>query len=417
MRLRALPPLDLGYCTNIHAASGWHAVRASLAQHAAALRQRLAPAAEFGIGLRLSAQEAEQLLAPGELDDFAAFLRRERLYVFTLNGFPYGDFHGVPVKAQVFAPDWRSEVRYRYTERLVAILRTLVPAGGSAGISTVPLSYKPWIAPHDRNAWQACVHRLVDMAALLARTHRRHGCLLHLDLEPEPDGLLENTADVIEFFTQWLLPHGAPRLARLLKVSHGEAERLLLTHIRVCLDTCHVAISYETPAQMLDACDRAGIKIGKVQLSAALKLDLRQQSHAERVQTLAPFAEGVYLHQVVERHCDGDLRHYPDLAHALLAPPPATACEWRLHFHVPLFTPPALAWDTTAAHAAEALALLRARDFTAAVELETYTWQVLPGALKRDLTDSLEQEYRWALAAWAETPRTPADVEPLRAMA
>ena len=402
MRLRAAPPLDLGYCTNIHAARGWPALRATLAQYAPALRDRLAAGADFGIGLRLSAQEAAQLLAPAALDEFTAFLRSERLYVFTLNGFPYGDFHGAPVKSAVFAPDWRTDARYRYTEQLVTILRTLLPEGASGGISTVPLSYKAWISASDGHAWQLCVQHLVQTTALLARTHAKHGRLVHLDLEPEPDGLLENTADVIAFFNGWLLPYGTPRLMRLLGTTRTEAERLLLEHIRVCLDTCHVAISYEEPAQMLKACERAGIKIGKVQLSAALALDLRAQTHADRVNSLRPFAEGIYLHQVVERHNDGRLRHYPDLSEALRCTPAASAREWRLHFHVPLFTPTCDAWETTAAHALETLSLVQASGFTEALELETYTWEVLPEGLKRGLTDSIEAEYRWALTAWSD---------------
>ena len=133
--------LHLTYCTNIHPAVGWEAVLASLRAHAPALKARLSPDAPFGIGLRLSGAESRELLADGRLDEFRRWLDAEGLYVFTINGFPHGTFHGQPVKADVHAPDWRSEERVAYTLRLAEILDALLPEAVDGTISTSPLSY------------------------------------------------------------------------------------------------------------------------------------------------------------------------------------------------------------------------------------------------------------------------------------
>ena len=61
----------------------------------------------------------------------------------------------------------------------------------------------------------------------------------------------------------------------------------------------------------------AGIRVGKVQVSAGLRVRMDPGDRA-LVDALRPFAEGVYLHQVVERR-DGRLVRYLDLPEALEA--------------------------------------------------------------------------------------------------
>ena len=208
----------------------------------------MAPEAPFGLGLRLSVVEARQLLAGDRLAEFQDFLAVNHLYVFTLNGFPYGDLTGPIVKAGIFAPDWREESRVRYTLDLIEILRRLLPAGGEGSISTTPLSYKAWITPGDLAAWERMTRNLVRVTETLARLKAATGQLIHLDLEPEPDGLLSRSPEVADFFRHWLLELGASILTEKLGMSAWEARQCLLEHIRVCLDTCHLAVEYEDPA-------------------------------------------------------------------------------------------------------------------------------------------------------------------------
>ncbi len=263
-------PFHLTYCTNIHAADGWDGVYANLKQYAPALKARFSPSAPFGVGLRLSAREASELREGDRLREFRAFLDREGLYVAIINGFPYGPFHGTPVKANVYAPDWRDDARVAYTLDLIRILQALLPEGLDGGVSTTPLSYKAWWADAGPEAWETMTRNVVRVADALVRIRREHGTLIHLDIEPEPDCVLENTEESVVFFEQWLFSVGALMLAASLGINPDEARRHLQDHIRLCFDCCHFAVEYEDPAAALERLRAAGIQIGRVQLSSAL---------------------------------------------------------------------------------------------------------------------------------------------------
>ena len=401
MRLTAERDVHLTYCTNIHPADGWPAVFASLARHAPALKARFAPDRPFGLGLRLSARDARELLTGRHLQEFRAFLDGEGLYVAIINGFPYGPFHGTPVKASVYAPDWRDEARVLYTLDLIEILRALVPEGLDGGVSTAPLSYKPWMAAADAGAWDTIVANIVRIADALARTRAETGALLHLDIEPEPDCTIENTGETLAFFER-LLAEGAPRLARSLGTSPDEARAHLLDHVRVCFDCCHFAVEFEPAVEAMNRIAAAGIKIGRVQLSSALDVPLSADRHArDRVaERLRAFADATYLHQVVEQR-GGELRHYLDLPDALERGPDTGSTHWRIHFHVPLFTGEYDLLGSTQGEVAEVIRHVLRTGVTRHLEIETYTWDVLPPGLKQDVGESIAREYEWVLRTCA----------------
>jgi sugar phosphate isomerase/epimerase len=344
--------VHLTYCTNIHPAVGWEAVLESLRAHAPALKARLSPDAPFGIGLRLSGAESSALLAGERLAEFRAWLDGEGLYVFTINGFPHGTFHGAPVKADVHAPDWRTDERVAYTLRLAEILDALLPDGVDGTISTNPLSYRAWVDDHDIETCTRNVRRVSD--------HLR-GSRITLAIEPEADGVLATIDDAIRWW-----PDG-------------------LDQVTLCFDACHSAVAYEDPDEALDALDAAGIRVGKAQLSAALTVP--GDAHEE----LRAFADPIYLHQVTER---GSLRTWPDLPEALSA---NGSEEWRVHFHVPIFVERYGALESTQEHLRRCIE----RVDTAHLEIETYTWDVLPADLKASSVDSIAREYEWVLGVLA----------------
>jgi sugar phosphate isomerase/epimerase len=337
----------LTYCTNIHPAVGWEAVLESLRAHAPALKARLSPDAPFGIGLRLSGAESSELLAGDRLTDFKAWLDAEGLYVFTINGFPHGTFHGRPVKADVHAPDWQTDERVAYTLRLAEILDALLPDGVDGTISTNPLSYKPWL---DDDGWALATRNIVRVGDEL------RGTRIALAIEPEADGALATIDELIAWWPDEL-------------------------EATVCFDACHSAVAYEDPDEALDALDAAGIRVGKAQLSAALTVP--GEAHEE----LRAFADPIYLHQVTEK---GSLRTWPDLPEALSA---NGSQEWRVHFHVPIFVERYGALESTQDHLRRCIERVR----TSHLEIETYTWDVLPADLKASSVDSIAREYQWVL--------------------
>ncbi|MEC4818544.1 MAG: metabolite traffic protein EboE, partial [Scytonema sp. PMC 1069.18] len=362
----------------------------------------------FGIGLRLADVATRELLRGNALAEFQSWLSEENLYVFTLNGFPFGGFHRQIVKDQVYAPDWSKPERLEYTLRLVHILAQLLPVGIEGSISTLPLSYKPWFQGNQLSqtaVTSSATFHLAQLVAEMVKIKNNTGKVLHLDLEPEPDGLIENAAEVIDYFQTHLLSVGGEYLAQQLRISQKAAEAYLLDHIRICYDTCHFAVEYEDPAIVFQQFQAAGIQIGKIQISAALQVDIPSNLEKRRLvkERLLPFAESTYLHQVIARDRNGQLRHYQDLEKALPDIESTTASQWRIHFHVPIFIRDYQLLQSTQDDITTVLDLLKNKNVCNHLEIETYTWEVLPQEMKLDLPASLQREYEWVLSKMLAT--------------
>lgn len=377
----------LAYCTNVHRGQNWPQTLNSLDQCTLAVRQRVCAGKPFAIGLRLGHRAAGELAQKAALRKFQRWLAKNNCYVFTINGFPYGRFHGAAVKRKVYLPDWRSEDRLAYTNLLFDLLASLTPDGVAGSVSTLPGSFKEFIKSSEhlrairRNLWRCVDH--------VSRLSDKTGKTLHLALEPEPLCLLENSAETIAFFDQ--LRAERPRDARL--------DRCL----GVNYDCCHFAIEYEEASDALAAFQDAGIKISKIHLSSALKTRATPAARA----ALTKFSDRVYLHQVVERTSRGKLNFYRDLPDALAEPSgprSARSPEWRVHFHVPLHAPAMVPFENTNGHLLDTLDWLGKNPALCShLEMETYTWEVLPTELKsRSVVEQLAAEYEWALARLAE---------------
>jgi hypothetical protein len=401
MRVGASGQLHLGYCTNVFPAESWTDTFAQLRAHLPALKARLSPDAPFGVGLRLSAVAARELDAPAVLAEFQSWLADSGLYVFTINGFPYGGFHREVVKDAVYRPDWSEPTRLDYTLRLARLLAALLPDDlTEASISTVPLSYKRWFSNNSAASAairRACCGRLADTVVALHRLAEATGKRIHIDLEPEPDCLLEQSEETVRFFSQWLWPIAAPIVAGRLGVSVDAAGEALRRHVGVCYDTCHFAVGHERPEAAIARLRSAGVTIGKAQLSSALRVVLPEDAAARQdvARELARFAESTYLHQVVGRGSQG-LSRYADLPEALAAIRHDQSEEWRVHFHVPIFLREFGALASTQQDIAAALRLLE-RAGCRQLEIETYTWDVLPADLRSDLDSLIQREYQWVL--------------------
>lgn len=352
------------------------------------------------MGLRLSDIASREILESGELETFRNWMREQGLYVFTFNGFPYGGFHREKVKDNVHQPDWSTEDRRDYTIRLFDILACLIPEGLEGGISTSPVSYRHWYTDKPEQleeVWEKGCRHLAQVAAHLHQIKQEKGIFLHLDIEPEPDGLMENTEEVIAFYEQRLLPIGGKYLQEALGVSQTQAAAILMEHIQMCYDVCHFAVVFEEPAYTFQKWAEAGIKVGKVQISAALKASLPEQPEARQpvVAAFEKLNESTYLHQVVARQQDGALRHFNDLPDALPEILDPQTAEWRTHFHVPIFID---RYDhLLATRDAIEDVLANHQDVCMHWEVETYTWEVLPKSIRFGLVDSIERELNWVI--------------------
>jgi len=371
----------LAYCTNIHPAESWGDTQQALHRHVLKVRDLLCEqeilekTAPFAIGLRLSARAAEELLQEGRLDAFRHWLDETNTYVFTINGFPYGNFHGTRVKENVFQPDWTEPARIKYTQNLFRILAHIAPPGTSASVSTLPGSHKTFCADED-----AIRKHLCDFAQWLEALSNEFGIDLHLGLEPEPIGHIENTAETLAFFD---------RLQNDSKHPDTLRQRIGLNY-----DTCHFAIEFDDARFALDAIHSAGIRLSKIHLSSALALDPQDASALDAIRA---FDEPTYFHQVVGRYPDGSLHRFIDLPYFLDAPPSDLA-EARIHFHIPLDAEPTTPLRSTRRDVIDTLAWCRAHPGACQhFEIETYTWGVLPQNLQRPVEEQIAGEYRWVI--------------------
>ncbi|MDP4248949.1 MAG: metabolite traffic protein EboE [Bacteroidota bacterium] len=393
------PAGHLTYCTNIHAGESWPDHFEALKKYFPGIKKKFSPDKPMGIGLRLSNEASLDLIHDDQLTIFKDWLGANDAYVFTMNGFPYGGFHHVRVKDQVHSPDWTTEARVDYSLRLFRILDQLLPEGMDGGVSTSPMSYRHWFrSPEElKNARQKATDNILRVVAELARMHKISGKSLHLDIEPEPDGLMETGAEFIEWYENELIPAGHAQLPEKISVSGHEVTKLLKAHIQLCYDVCHFAIGFEPHAQVIRQIKEKGIRVGKIQISAALSASLPGEA-AERKAIKDAFAvynEPVYLHQVVARKENGSLLRYPDLTEALEDEDRTEVKEWRAHFHVPVFAEDFGILQSTQQHIREVLYLQKADPFTQHLEIETYTWEVLPASLKLPLDESIIRELRW----------------------
>ncbi len=382
------------YCTNIHPGQDWETTFAALEKHLESVKAAVAPDVAFGLGLRLSERASSELGEGDRLSAFKAWLDRRNIYVFTMNGFPFGNFHGERVKDEVHRPDWTTPARLEYTQRLFRQLNFLLPPGQEGGISTSPVSYRYWhkTDADRRQALRTGARQMAEVALNLVMAERQSNAYMHLDIEPEPDGLLENTADVLDFFGNYLLPEGIPILIRELGVDEATARQLLLRHITVCYDICHFALAFEEPDWAIGRMAEAGIRIGKIQVSAALRIRPRKQGRDAVLNALTDFDEPVYLHQVTTRTESG-VQTWPDLP-ALFRDPPEFD-ELRAHFHVPVFTESYGLLEATQPEIVRVLDYLKRHPVCRHLEVETYTWDVLPKGLKKGLSEDIARELNW----------------------
>ncbi|MGW9630511.1 metabolite traffic protein EboE [Agromyces sp. NPDC055520] len=387
--------MQLSYCTNVHPAEDLEGVLEQLDAFAGPVR-RAAGLDELGVGLWLPADLAAQLAASA--DDRARLRERldaNGLVLRTINAFPYRAFHADVVKHDVYLPDWADPRRARYTLDCAAVLADLLPEGAAGSISTLPLAWRePWTADDDRRATEA----LADVSWSLRALREATGRTVRVAIEPEPGCVLDTVADVVD----WLAPRiGASGIAASGEAASdaaasgdlGDARAIDPEFVGVCLDTCHLAVSFADPVAAVRQIGAAGLRVVKVQASAALHVD-DPADPASRA-AVAAFVEARYLHQTRVLRPDGSVAAADDLPEALASLP--TDGPWRVHFHVPLHLAPRAPITATTNVLTAALDAVRELPHgdEAHLDVETYTWSVLPDPVD-DLVAGIAGEVRWA---------------------
>lgn len=383
----------LTYSTLVHPGDTWDKMKASLHTYCPEVKRAVCPDQTFAVSLRLSGQSAALLADDeGERAELRAFLTAEDMYVMTVNAFPYGPFKGGIVKEQVYEPDWTSETRVRYTTSVAEILADIVPAGVEPSIQTAPLAFRPNVTGPDYVA--TFTHNVLRVVANLIDIERRTGRRVKLAVEPEPYCFLATTPETVAYFTEHLFTGAAAAtVSRLSGAPLSQAHAALRRHLGVVFDICHQAVEFEDIPTSLAQLAAAGIPVYKLQEAAALWIP---DVNAESVAELERFADTIYLTQTTQKRHD-EITRFLNIEDAVKSwrddPRP---CEWRTHFHVPVFLDDLGPFRTTRFAIEAALAVHAKAPISDHLEIETYTWDVLPEHLKNaGIATYVTRELRW----------------------
>jgi len=357
------------YCTNIHPGETWQEIFQNLKAYVLSVKEAFLPHSPFPVGLYLSARAAEELVREG-LAVFGDWLLKHNLFVSTLNGFPYGNFHGKMVKEGVYLPDWRTEERANYTKILVDILAHLLPAGMKGSISTVPVAFRKAMKEED---YPLVRRHLFSVLTHIDGVREETGKDIVLALEPEPGCVLETMEDLSIFFERLALPQD------------------LRDTLGICLDLCHQAVVFAAPEEIFSTIGQANIPIGKIQISAGLSLKEKE------IDGLAAFESSPYLHHVAIKDEGGTIFRYSDIPVALKCHQRRGKEEWRVHLHVPIYAEGINSFSTTQSFI---LASLPYVPKDTLLEVETYTWGKLIDDKRTDvLVNSIVRELNWLKGA------------------
>jgi hypothetical protein len=384
----------LTYSTLVHATDDWDQLWKSVHTYLPAVKARMAPHEKFGVCLRTSAPSAATLSAdPGKRAALKQFFADQDLYLYTANAFVYGVFKKQVIKEEVYEPDWRTPERREYTKQVADLLADLAPAGINPSIQSAPLGFKPRVTGDD--VVEAYTANVIDVVAHLVRLEQTTGKVVTLGLEPEPRCYLETTDETIAYFQQHLFsPQTAERLAKATGLHAAEAAAAMQKHTGVVFDIGHQSVGYEDIPASLHKLVAAGVPIVKLQEAAAVYMPHVTQ---QTVDALQSFAKTIYLSQTCQKKA-GQTTWFLNLEDAFEAfhkdPGPR---EWRTHFHVPVFLDDlGGAFGTTRFALEQALAVHKQTPLSTHLEIETYTWDVLPAHLKTgDIVDYVCRELAW----------------------
>ena len=369
----------LSYCTNVHPCRSRNDLERIITQEARSVQEQCG--FSIGVGLWLPEVVISEVAQDATVTrSIASLLADQGLQCFSLNAFPFGDFHSERVKENVYLPDWSDIRRLDYTRLCSKFLAGVLTREDEGSVSTLPLAYKQAVQSPDFS--KRAIDQLVQLSRDLDRLHHETGKTIRLAIEPEPFCLLETTPETIHFFE--MLWDAAD------KAGVGE---LVRQHIGVCYDVCHQAVEFENASVAISELAAADIRINKVQISCAIELNKPSDEKAR--QALAAFAEQRYLHQTFARHSDGRVISHTDLSQELaLDPPPdwKQAEKWRVHFHVPVDADRLGPLGTTRPELIRALHALGQLPYEPHLEVETYTWPVLPGVESGDVIAGMSRE-------------------------
>lgn len=390
---------NLTYCSNIHKGLNWYYIFNNLKKFNIKLKVKTKFKNKFCLGLQIHNLAVNQFFLENSIKNLESWLLRNNFYISNINGFSYWPFHKNFIKEKIYFPDWSSVERKIYTKKLIKILLTFLPKGVIGSISTLPVSYKLILNNKiTDNLLNLSVINFCDVVIYLLNIFNKTGNIIHIDIEPEPNCFLSSINDVIYFFNEWLFSKGSCYIAKKLNISQFKSEYYIRNYIRICYDICHFSVNYNDHIDVLKTLNKNGIKIGRFQISSALKFCFNKNLFVDKnfFKNLFFLSKSPYLHQTFENYY-GKLFKFEDLSFAFdnFFKSNILPNEWTIHYHVPIFFDGFFEIKSTQSHIIEVFNFLKFSLKKYNFEIETYTWNFLPSKIKVDILSSIKYEYFW----------------------
>jgi len=383
--------LHLTYCSNIFKGNNWEKIFLNIKTYIPKIKKNITNK-KFALGLCLSNSITNELLLKKNINIFIKWMKNENIYIPSINGFVYKNFHIKKIKENIYFPDWSSNKRLNYTKKLIKVLIKLIPKYIDGNISTSPISYKPWV--ENKNKTYIYYKSSINLAKTIIFIIKNKR-FIHIDIEPEPICSIENTKEVIIFFKNWLIPIGSYYLEKKLKLPKFFCEKIIKKYIRICFDICHLSVEFEDILNSILKLKKNNIKIGKIQISSSPKLTINNINKNIIIKNnLNTFNNSNFLHQVIKKR-ENKLIYYNDITDLLKNFNLELNDEIRIHFHLPIYMKTYKIFYTTQDNIIKVISFLKNKNITNCIEIETYTFSNILTNIST--IDSIIKEYNWLL--------------------
>ncbi len=394
--------IHLTYCTNIHKEKNWKKIFKNLNTYPNLIRKKIKKNEKFSIGLCLSHLNTLEL--KNILITFKQWLKNNHFYIQTINGFCYQTFHKKNIKHSIYYPNWNNIKRYNFTKLLIKTLNYLLTEKYGT-ISTIPIFYKKTVKTK-KVKYYSLQKSIINLMKIIVYLHNfKKKTNLYICLEPEPDCLLENTNDIIFFYTQHLWKHGTEYLHKNFKIKKKNALLLIKYYIQICYDVCHFALLEESPHKTFITLNKKSIKIGKIQASLCININeprsfYLKKKFLENIKEITKKTQ--FLHQTELKNLITKKKtKIKDLEDILKKNEDITKKnkydtkiqQYKIHYHVPLYKKTYQKFKITNLPLLQTIKNIHLTT-TKVVEIETYTWSCIKKSQKLNISKSLINEYK-----------------------
>lgn len=290
--------------------------------------------------------------------------------ITSINGFVYQNFHLKNIKENIYLPDWTSKNRFLFTKNILTYTDSIAKKKEKISISTLPISYIKWVNFFlNPFIFYEATQNLKKLTMQIKKSH--------LDIEPEPFCLIESYSDFLKFKKNWI---------KTLIIKKNEKS------LTLCYDICHFSVIFEKQKIISKLITIDNLKIGKIQISIALKtiIHYKHVFIKKLTKTLTKLKKSDFLHQSIIKNYS-KIEKFSDIYFFLKKIHLFKNKELRIHCHIPLYKKKFKYFDSTYKDTFNSLNLIKKHNLTKNIEIESYTYHIF--FKKFNYYKSIKKEY------------------------